>query len=471
MTRLISRVAAAAMAAGIVVAGGANGSAQSGPARQQRTRQGAFVPVTDEMLWKPNPSDWLTWRRTLDSQGFSPLDQVDRTNVEPPQDGVDARHGHRQHGNDAARLQRRDVRARAPRDWIQAFDAKSGDLMWEYRRKLPEGVRGGTNRNMAIWGTTLIDGSSDNQMYAIDAQHGQTGVGNAGDRRERSAHRASSGPIIANGKVITGRQCQPRRRQRRLHHHGARRQDRQGAVAHAHDPAAGRVRLRDVGRRADGRALARGHVDGAELRPRDEPDLRRHVGHDPRAEVHDGPGRQRQDVPVSTTPRWRSMRTTARSRGTTSTWSITGISTIRSNACSWTRPSRPTRRKCRGSTRSVKPGERREGDHRHSRARPAVVYTLDRRTGEFLWARPTVQQNVIKNIDGATGAVTVNPDALFTKLGEEKMICPSAGAGGKNWPAGALQPAHERDVLPAAERVHDGEDHDRQARPVSSCTA
>ena len=31
-----------------------------------------FVPVTDEMLWKPNPADWLTWRRTLDSWGFSP---------------------------------------------------------------------------------------------------------------------------------------------------------------------------------------------------------------------------------------------------------------------------------------------------------------------------------------------------------------------------------------------------------------
>ena len=29
-----------------------------------------------------------------------------------------------------------------------------------------------------------------------------------------------------------------------------------------------------------------------------------------------------------------------------------------------------------------------------------VVYTLDRKTGEFLWARPTVSQNVIKTIDG-----------------------------------------------------------------------
>ena len=50
---------------------------------------------------------------------------------------------------------------------------------------------------------------------------------------------ASSGPIIANGKVITGRQCQPDADQRLLHHHRARRADGQGDVAHAHDSASG----------------------------------------------------------------------------------------------------------------------------------------------------------------------------------------------------------------------------------------
>ena len=38
---------------------------------QEATRP--FVPVTDEMLQKPDPANWLSWRRTLDSQGFSPL--------------------------------------------------------------------------------------------------------------------------------------------------------------------------------------------------------------------------------------------------------------------------------------------------------------------------------------------------------------------------------------------------------------
>ena len=34
------------------------------------------------MLQDPAPSDWLMWRRTLDSWGYSPLAEVDRDNVD-----------------------------------------------------------------------------------------------------------------------------------------------------------------------------------------------------------------------------------------------------------------------------------------------------------------------------------------------------------------------------------------------------
>ena len=68
-----------------------------------------------------------------------------------------------------------------------------------------------------------------------------------------------------------------------------------------------------------------------------------------------------------------------------------------------------------------------------------VVYTLDRETGEFLWATPTIAQNVISDIDGATGSVTENAELIFTDLGQEVLSCPSWG-GGKNWPAGAYSP-------------------------------
>ena len=94
-------------------------------------------------------------------------------------------------------------------------------------------------------------------------------------------------------------------------------------------------------------------------------------------------------------------------------------------AVSWINPRlRP------GETRKVLTG---------SPGKTGVVYTLDRETGEFLWATPTVTQNVISSIDGATGAVTENSEVVFTGMGQEVMACPT-GRGGKDWEAGAYSP-------------------------------
>jgi len=40
-----------------------------------------YVPVTDAELMNPAPGDWINWRRTLDGQGYSPLDQINRDTV------------------------------------------------------------------------------------------------------------------------------------------------------------------------------------------------------------------------------------------------------------------------------------------------------------------------------------------------------------------------------------------------------
>lgn len=53
-----SVLAGLALVAGAVVLG----------ARVQQNST-AFVPVTDAMLQKPSPNDWLMWRRTLDGWG------------------------------------------------------------------------------------------------------------------------------------------------------------------------------------------------------------------------------------------------------------------------------------------------------------------------------------------------------------------------------------------------------------------
>ena len=66
----VFQVALVALAA----AGPLVASAQ-GPAAQ------AFRPVTDAMLKDPPAADWLSFRRTLNAWGYSPLDAINGGNV------------------------------------------------------------------------------------------------------------------------------------------------------------------------------------------------------------------------------------------------------------------------------------------------------------------------------------------------------------------------------------------------------
>ena len=89
----------------------------------------------------------------------------------------------------------------------------------------------------------------------------------------------------------------------------------------------------------------------------------------------------------------------------------------------------------------IKPGEKRKVVTGIP-GKTGIVYTLDRQTGEFLWGRPTVFQNVVSKIDGATGAVTVNPDTLFSRINESHLVCPGSNGGSQATPNSRGQPAH-----------------------------
>src|SRR5690348_13218035 len=51
-------------------------------AQAQQQLEAKISPVTDAVLANPPPQDWLMWRRTLDSWGYSPLKQVNADNVQ-----------------------------------------------------------------------------------------------------------------------------------------------------------------------------------------------------------------------------------------------------------------------------------------------------------------------------------------------------------------------------------------------------
>ncbi len=201
-----------------------------------QSQQKPFVPVTDEMLWKPDPANWLMWRRTLDSWGYSPLNEVNRNNVSRLKMTWTRGIGTGRTQEATPLVYNGTMYIPNPGDLIMAMDAKTGDLKWEYKRKYPEGVNGGTNRNMAIWGTTLIDAGADNSDLRRRCAHRHSRVGNASAQGRRSGQR-QLGTDHRQRQGDHWTSVPTRRHQRLLHHHRARRADRQGGLAHAHDPA------------------------------------------------------------------------------------------------------------------------------------------------------------------------------------------------------------------------------------------
>src|SRR5216117_2776149 len=106
-----------------------------------RQARPAFVPVTDEMLQNPDPANWLMWRRTLNSWGYSPLNQINRANVGQLR-MVWTRGLGPGNTQEATPLVYDGVMyIPNPGDYIQALDAKAGDLIWEYQRKLANPAR------------------------------------------------------------------------------------------------------------------------------------------------------------------------------------------------------------------------------------------------------------------------------------------------------------------------------------------
>ena len=119
-----------------------------------------FVPVTDAMIQNPDPKDWLSWRRTLDSWGYSPLDEIDRSNVDQLR-LVWVRPLDPGHQEGTPLVHDGTMYFPGPSDSITALDAVSGNVLWVHKRELPKDLAQSltfpdTNRNLAIYGNLII---------------------------------------------------------------------------------------------------------------------------------------------------------------------------------------------------------------------------------------------------------------------------------------------------------------------------
>ena len=405
--------------------------------------------VTDTTLEAPADGDWLMWRRTLNGWGYSPLDQINQANVAALK--LAWKHDMATGGIQEATplVHQGTMFLPNPADVTQALDAATGRLRWEYRRPYPTDLTtylSGSplkNRNLAIYGNTIIDLSVDDFVYALDANTGaplwQTRIQ---DYRELPAIQGS-GPIVAKGKIFSGRACDYR-------YSGA------GCVVTAHDARTGRE-------------LWRFHTIPKPGEPGDETwgdvpyERRRHVGawmppsYDPALNLLyigtsvtspapkfllGGVGRQHLYHNSTLAIDADTGKLKWHYQHVVDHWDLdhpferilvdTAVAPSRAEVA-WINP-------------RLKPGEKRSVVTGIP-GKTGIIYTLDRQTGEFLWARPTNFQNVVGSIDGATGAVSVNPEALFTRANEERLICPTTN-GGKNWPAGAYSPLNNAIFMP-----------------------
>jgi alcohol dehydrogenase (cytochrome c) len=173
-----------------------------------------LTPVTDAMLRNPPPGDWLHWRRTYDGWAHSPLTQVNRDTVKDLKvawtwslnsTGV----------NEFTPLVHDGVMFM----WnygetIQALDAKTGTLLWQYSHPLPADYPSlptffRTKRSLAIGGNKLIVPTTDMHVIALDVKTGAK-LWDVVTDDYNSLRTYNSGPLVIKDKVLVGAgNCSP----------------------------------------------------------------------------------------------------------------------------------------------------------------------------------------------------------------------------------------------------------------------
>jgi len=125
--------------------------------------QGGYSPVTDQRLVKPEPENWLQIRGNYQGWGYSPLGQITANNVKKLtpvwafSTGVGS-------GHEAPPIVNNGVMFVAtPYSQVIALEAKTGKLIWRYKRELPEDFKAlhNTSRGIALFGDKVYVASLD----------------------------------------------------------------------------------------------------------------------------------------------------------------------------------------------------------------------------------------------------------------------------------------------------------------------
>ena len=167
-------------------------------------------PVTDAVLASPDPGDWLHISRTYDQHRFSPLSQINKGNVGRLR--MAWSRGLPAGVQESTPIVSRGVMyVMAPGATIQALNATTGDLIWEYRRSYAAGVPvvAARSKNRGIYEDMIYFGAPDGYLLALDAKTGALRWETKVDNGQITA----GGLLVADGKVISNRTCDQGKRE------------------------------------------------------------------------------------------------------------------------------------------------------------------------------------------------------------------------------------------------------------------
>jgi alcohol dehydrogenase (cytochrome c) len=154
-----------------------------------------------------NPDEWLTYSRSLDGRRYAPLTELTPANVSQLQLRWVHQFDSSELNNEATPLVVKGVIfTTEPPSTVVALDARSGNVIWRYRRSLPPDLPvccGRVNRGLAVLGGVLYWTSFDGYLVALNANTGevmwQTQVASASD-----GYTMTGAPLVANRLVVVG---------------------------------------------------------------------------------------------------------------------------------------------------------------------------------------------------------------------------------------------------------------------------
>jgi len=173
-----------------------------------------ITPVSDAMLRNPAAGDWLMWRGTYATLGYSPLDQINKSTVRDL--SVAWTLALPASANEAAPLVHDGVLFVEGANTVEAIDAADGSILWQYLRTLPEPLhngRDGRAKGLAIYEDKLYAPTADGHIVALDVKSGDLRWDRAVVTAEQGVHpgqfdgaffHISGGPLAAHGTIIVG---------------------------------------------------------------------------------------------------------------------------------------------------------------------------------------------------------------------------------------------------------------------------